>query len=325
MAALAVLTVGGVAAPVQASTIVFDPSGVPGAPNQFTINSLGFGPGAVVDVAAVPITGLNQTFQVYYQTSLTSLTGAPNGNPINPPGLNSTFQVTEVANFTEKVFSINGTTVNFVLATTQAPGSGIAMYENNAAVVNPNAGTGYAVGTVILTATFSGAGASDQSVYTDTTLNGTKPGTPPLNPTGTAYSGVTTDNGTGSTTLVANVIATNPSFFVSPPSLIQTTFSSNLVNPFVDIPAPPQFANVMLTGAGLGVVVGAPIAPMIGTNAAPSNNGTIGPDFLQEVSGATQAFTVPEPSSIAMGLTAMGIASIVSLRVNRRRHQTASV
>jgi hypothetical protein len=318
MAGLAVLTVGGIAAPVQATSIVFDPTGTPG--NTFTINSFGFGPGSAVDVGSVPITHVGQTFQIYYQEALTSVSLTSTGASVTPTGLNSTFQITEVGNFTEMVSSISGSTVNFVLAPVQAAGSGIALYENNAFVVNPNAGTGYSVGTVILTASFSGAAANEQANYTDTTLNGTKPGTPPLNPTGSAYSGITTDNGTGSTTLVANVIATNPNFFISPLPLITTNFSSNLTNPFADIPAPPQFLSTLVTGVGLNVTTGPTIAPSVG-----SNNGTSGPDFLQEISGATQAFAVPEPASITMSLTAIGIGTIFGLRVNRRRQRTASV
>jgi hypothetical protein len=188
----------------------------------------------------------------------------------------------------------------------QAAGSGITIYFNDlsgagASKANNDAGTGFAVGTPILQATLT----SDVSNYTDTTKSLGLP-VQPLNPLGTGYVGVTTDQGTGSTTLSAGVTSYNTAFFQNAPAIITTTFSSNLVNPYADIAASKQFTSI--NGATA-------ITPHVG-----ANNGTSGPDFLLEVSGATQAFQVaPEPGTISMALTGLGLASLAAWRKQRRR------
>lgn len=331
MASLAALAVGGLTAPVQAAPILFNANG-DGA--GFTnILSLNFGSGNALSVSAVSGGGIltpGQTFQLYYQTTLVAENTA-NG-PNTPTGLNgglvttgTSFQVTEVASITEQVSPLSTSSAAILqLAPVQAPGSGIAIYEQNlnttanpGAVASNNAtGAGFALGTVILTAGL----ISDASNYTD--LTKTNPGSFPtqaLNQSGAGnYAGVTTDQGTGSTTIVGNVTFTNSAYFQTAPTILATSFSSNLVLPYKDIAPSTSFASISV-GTGT-VTVGSPITPNVG-----ANNGTSGPDFLQEVSGATQAFVVPEPTSITMAVTGIGVTFFAAFRAHRRRRSGSAI
>jgi hypothetical protein len=275
---------------------------------------LNWGSGDAVAIGALPLT-TGATFQLYAQLKLASLNLAGGGGAVTPAGLNvaTGYQITEVVSFTEHVDSISSNAAVFSLAAVQNAPSGEKIYYQDltaagAVPVNFNSGVGFnaaVTGKVIYSASLK----SDQSNYTDTTLTGANPGTPPFNPTGTFYAGVTTDNGTGGVALNTNRTMIDGTFF-SPVTILGSNFTSNLNNPFSQIPASIKFNDpTALLGAG---ATGP--SPSIG-----ANNGTSGPDFMFQISGAAESFVIPEPASITMAMTALGLVPLATWQVRRRR------
>src|SRR4051794_8506211 len=132
-----------------ASTILFNPTGTNATPAQL-IGGLDFSPGNVLAVNSVPLT-VGKTFQLDYQAALGGVID-PNGITVSPPGLNSTYQITAVSSFTEVVtgLSPDQTVATFSLAPVQASNSFFELYYNPAVVADNLAGTGFNVGTMIL-------------------------------------------------------------------------------------------------------------------------------------------------------------------------------
>jgi len=321
------------ASSAQADPINFNPTG--GAtigtfnPGTMNITSFNWGSGDALGVAS--ISGGNivpgSTFQLYYQTKLIGLNMSGGGT--TPAGLNvfiapgnagNGYQITEVASFTEFVSPLSTSSAAILtLNPVQAANSGVKIYfedltKATAVVANADTGAGFippaSAGTTIFSSgLLPAAGASNTSNYTDTTK--TSPGTNPiqtLNPlTPTNYSGVTTDQGTGSTVLNMTGASVNTSFFLTP-AFLNSQFSSNLRNNFADIGASLKFNDPSTAAPGMTI-----------TPNVTGNNGTTGPDFLLEVSGATQNFSVPEPASLVMALSALGIVPLATWRVNRSR------
>jgi hypothetical protein len=307
----------------QADTVLFNPTGgtttIGGfSPGTFSITSLNWGSGDALAVAAIPSGSLTAgaTFQLYAQLKLASLNPSGGGGAVTPAGLNvaTGYQITEVVSFTEHVDSVSSNAAVFSLNAIQNAPSGEKIYFQDllaagAVPVNFNSGVGFnaaATGKVIYSATYT----SDQSNYTDTTRTGASPGTPPFNPTGTFFSGVTTNNGTGGVSLNTMKTGIDTTFF---PTLVinGSNFTSNLNNPFSQIPASIKFNDPT---AALGAGATGP-TPSIG-----SNNGTSGPDFMFQISGAAESFAIPEPASITMALTAMGLVPLgAAWQVRRRR------
>jgi len=312
----------------RADTIIFNPTGGVATgggfnPGNVSITSLSWGAGDALGVAAIAsggIVGVGSTFQLYYQGNLNSVNLSSGGGSFTPAGLNQGpvgpgggYQITEVASFTEVVTSLSSNAVTFGLAGTQKADSGIKIYfqdltKPGAVAVNYNTGAGFNPAATAGQVIFSASLTTNQSNYTDTTKTGANPGTPSLNPNGTAYPGVLTDNGTGGNNLNMTVISLNSAFFVTP-GLALSNFTSNLTLPFSQIQASAAFNrpnDPQGTAPSLTPVVG-------------SLNGVSGPDFLLQVSGATQSFSVPEPASISMALTALGMVPLAAWQVRRRR------
>jgi len=281
---------------------LFNPTGDGGT--TYTISGLGFGPGNAVAQGAIPLT-VGKTFQLTFQTHLTSLTGATAPNSV--PGLNSTFQITEVATFSETVTSVttsaSGTTATFAL--NPAGTNRANIYFNNAVTFNDAAGTGFTAGTVIATLTPTTFTSSN---FTDATQGGGKP-TTQFNLTGAGKNvgpGFTADQGTGSTGIGLTVDSTNNAFFQPPtgnPKLVSSITNNNLATVFDSVPPSLLFTNP---------VTSATFASNIGTN-----NGTSGPDVQFQVSGYTQSFAVvPEPGSVTLfGIGLVGVAAFARKRL----------
>lgn len=312
----------------HADTITFNPTGgvtTAGGfnPGPSSITSLNWGSGDALAVGGV--TAINNflagsgdtTFQLYYQTRLIGLNTSSGGT--TPAGLNAPngYQITEVTSFTEQVQSVGNGTATFSTAPGQRGPSQLSIYftdlaKPGAVAADANTGAGFIPPASAGSLIYSASASTSASNYTNTTLApppvGGKP-TVPLNPlTPGNYSGVFTDQGTGSTTLNTSRLTQDTGFFVTP-GLILSQFSSNLVNPFADIGASLRFNDPT---AALGS--SPTVTPIVG-----SINGSSGPDFLFEVSGATQNFAVPEPASLSMALTGLGIVPLAVWQVRRRR------
>jgi hypothetical protein len=323
MVLLAVVALGMSGSAAQADTILFNPTG--GAttgggfsPGTFSINALNWGAGDALALGALangPLTA-GGTFQLYVQLKLAALNLSGGGGAVTPAGLNvaNGYQITEVTSLTEHVDNVTGNAATFSLNAVQNAPSGMKIYFQDltaagAVPTNFNAGTGFnaaATGKVIYAASFT----SVQSNYTDTTKsNPVANPIVPLNPTGTNYVGTTTNQGVGGLTIVTRTTSIDPTFFVTP-GILADNFTSNLNNPFSQIPASIKFNDPT---AALGAGATGP-SPSVG-----SNNGTSGPDFLFQVSGGAESFAIPEPASITMALTAMGLVPLTAWQVRRRR------
>jgi hypothetical protein len=207
----------------------------------------------------------------------------------------------------------------------------LAVFGGMGTPANFNSGTGFTAATVLNGGSliYSAAFASDHSNYTDTTkVNPIASPIVPLNPTGTNFVGVTTDQGTGMLSHNTSMNAVDGSvpfsinkFFLFAPFdgvILGSTFTSTLGNPFGQIPASIKFNDPT---APLGAGATGPV-PSVG-----ANNGTSGPDILFQIfgtGGAAETFgtsTVPEPASISMALTALGFVLLAAWQVRRRRAQ----
>lgn len=291
----------------------FNPSGTG---TTYNIQGLGFGPGNALAVNALPNGGslvVGQTFQVYFQTHLTSLAG-PNA-PQFVPGLNGApgapaFQITEVATLNETVASVtntpSGQTATFTL--NPGPGNRISIYEAPGVSYNDAAGTGFTNGVEIARlnpTSFTGSNFTNQSTGGGAAIQ-------PFNRTGQG-NGQNAQSivGSGSTGANSNVNMLNPNYFQPPtglPVLGTSIFNSNLATPFANGASPSFLFTNPITGAIITANIGAV-------------NGGTGPDVQFLVSGITQGFAVvPEPASVTlMGLGVVGALVVV----RRQRSQVA--
>ena len=232
---------------------------------------------------------VGKTFQLDYQAAVSGLINT-NGLTVAPPGLMSTYQLTAVGSYTEVVTSLNssGTLATFALAPTQASNSFFELYYNPAVVVNNLAGTGFNVGTRILSGQ-PAIGLANVGIFSLSTDTHGNPVVQQFDQyLSNNYPGVATVVGSGAALLSAHVTYFNPDFFKTPVS--QLSFNSSLVTPFGQVSPSALFA---------GLPGGAPpnVTPNIGTI-----NGVTGADF-QFQADANLSFTaaaIPEPSSIIL-------------------------
>lgn len=301
------------ASSAQAANITFNPTGgasIGGSnPGDIAIDGLNFAPGNALSVGAiVPATGSVTTspFTVIVQTHLDSLT-LTNGQTFVPAGLNTNYQITEVATFQEQVDTAHSTPANAIFSL--VPNSGkFNIYFNPAVTYNNSAGTGFTDGTVILTKTptsFNGANFTDTTKLNGASLTSFNQTSSPYPPSPTA----TADRGAGAASINLAVNSSDSHFFQPPGGqpLLSTSINASNEQSFFDVVPPSVLFTNLVTNTTLG--------PNIG-----SNNGTSGPDFQFQVSGITESFNVvPEPASLSMALTALGIVPLAAWQVRRRR------
>jgi len=332
---LTALALGGLTPSVRAA-VAFVPQGT-GAALPGGINGFDEAVGNALAQGASGTLTAGQEFTLYYQANITGLL-SPNGSGnIIPAGLdttadgafnNGTFEYTVVAAFRERVVSATPTQAVFALAPNQTLPNGSPSYikffydQSPASTIPPviqpagvaannAAGTGFAGGTLILEATPNPAAAntSNFTVATGSSLQ-------PLNQSGSGdYTGVQTIVGSGTTQFTANVIFANQAFFPGVvPSTLTTSFNTSQKTPFQEIAPSTMFVLGSMPGTVASEFFTA-FAPTVG----PINGQTQGTDFIFQADANNSFNVVPEPGSISMALTGIGLVSLGALRALRRR------
>jgi hypothetical protein len=285
---------------VRAGFIDFNPTGNPSGP-VYTIGGIDVAPGNALSVDTLPLK-VGSTFQRYYQAAVSGLINT-HGLTFSPPGLNSSYQLTAVASTTLVVTSLssNGGVATFAVAPTQSPSSFFELYYNPAVVANDLAGTGFNVGTLILTLGHSvSPGVGLFTFATDPTT-----GKPIISQfdqfTHNDYPGISTMTGSGAALILSRVAFADPAFFKTP--LSEVSFNTSLVTPFRQVDPSRLFVG--------SPGVGAPnVVPNIGTI-----NGVNGPDFQFQADANLSfiATSIPEPAGIIQAsLGLLGILCVAA-------------
>jgi hypothetical protein len=287
----------------RAGFIEFNPTGDPSG-KVYTIGGIDPAPGSALAVNSLPLK-VNETFQRYYQATVGGLIDT-NGLTFSPQGLNSTYQLTVVASSTLVVNSLtpDGAVATFALASKQV-NSFFELYYNPAVVANNLAGTGFNVGTLILTLGPSALpGVGLFSLATDAA------GNPPVITqydqfVHNDYPGISTVTGSGASQNQSPVTFADPAFFKSP--LDQVSFNTSLVTPFQQVDPSRLFVGSPGTAPPT-------IVPNIGTI-----NGVDGPDFQFQADSNLSFIvsSVPEPASIVQA--SLGLIAVLGLAVWVRR------
>lgn len=332
---IAALGVGGWTSTVNADPFLFDPDGPAGPLPAVTVASFDWLPGNALAQSSLPLTN-GQDIQLLYQAKLGSLIDS-NGSAINTPGLadpGATFQITAVASFTERVSIAPGsTTATFSLSPVQV-NPFFEIYFNNSPVANNLAGTGFNVGTKILSGlpALQVAGGSVFSLLDIVHYHDFDQFLP------NNYPGVYTVRGTGGTVVSFNVSTQNTGFFITPLTMGTTDFNTNQNTPFKqqdpshlfvslanagfgDGPAPNVTPDLGSVNGGFGLAL-TPGSDATGVNGQPppATLTSTGKDF-QFQADANESFTpaIPEPASLV--LLCMGLSAGLLGRgwLNRRR------
>lgn len=334
---LAALVALGVAAPARAGVIVpLDPTGGGGSNsnNLLQVSSFAYLPGNALAVNSIPAIAAGPAggvpIPVLYQAILGSINtvgansaslGSNNGNIIisSPGGTNNTgVQFVITGQFTETVASesnfVNGVPTSVTFNPDFGAGTNeIKIYaqpSSDANINDPNVPNQFpgAGATLILTGHAIPANWTSSFNVNASSLPGASPGPEALNQHAGGsgdYAGVTTVTGSGNTSVTVAVDSFNASYFPTG-AMPLLTLNFNTISTGVPFRAVDP-ALQMFTG----------YAPNIG-----AINGINGPDFLFQ-SQANNDFTaaaVPEPSTISMALTAIGLITLAGVRNLRRRN-----
>jgi hypothetical protein len=268
--------------------------------------------------------------ETYFQANMSALIQNGSQN-FTPPQMNNTtsgqgYELTVVARFTEKVSTIvtagNTAVATFVLNGAQTnPFFEIWYHPFTVATANNFAGTGFAVGTKILSGVIGSINSSSFTVgdFTVTTkLENPAAGTVP----GHAFwDGTQTVQGTGNnninlTTMGVNNVVLNPNFFPGGQSILTYLLRPGTGLEYHTVDASKQF-DAQPNGGGFI----SSTAQQNQTNAADSRNTTglllLEIDDQESFTATTSA--LPEPSS--MLLSVMGAGVVGAYRLVRRRRQ----
>jgi hypothetical protein len=356
--ALAGLVVGGFAPATRAAVITFNANGGGATPNTTGVTGFTYNTGNVLITNALTSPGVPaQTgLTAFYQSVLTTVNGSNtlNAGPNFGFGGSNNYQFTVVAGFSEQVTSTvlgaapSGSGSPQQVTTTLGLGGGSTNFFEifaNPTNTNPSstfanfvAGTGFGAqpgSTLVLAGTIASTGFVSQfnELGTGTTLGNFAPTTAKFDPNAGALPGGNGDTtfqnmqsvvGNGSTNLsvTVNVNLLNTAFFPVASQLpLFLNFQTTSSLPFgVQVPSVAFYNS---TGPNTGTSVTANIGP--GGTSQTGTNGVTGPDFMFQAN-ASNSFAVPEPGSITMALTAMGLVSLVGgVKAARRRNKTSAV
>jgi len=335
---VAAFAIGGLAQQAQADAIVFSPFGNGNTGPTLQAQSFDWFPGSALARNLNNVNGVpqNTQFTLYYQSFLTGvgttgttsavidsgLTSATRGDVLVNPGLqNSQHAFTIAAAFTEQITGVNvtfnPTTGNWEREISFGVVPGTAPNFVNIYAVTPGSfdvrqGTGFAQGTPIMTATVStqGFSASFKQIGTASAANPTGTFVPTLGAFDTfdttdADLGLQSILGNGSTNLVANVTSANAAYFPNGLAGLQLVFQTTNSLPFNAVTPSLRFFNG-------SAVFDRNILPINGFNSPDT-------EFQADASNNFVTAVVPEPGSVSMALTGLGILSLVGLRARRRR------
>jgi hypothetical protein len=324
-AVLALIALAAITA--RADSVIFDPDGLfnpNGTGSLPAVSITGFDPAVGNALAQGGIQTVGSVFNMYYQGTLQGYSG---GTPPPPTGINGNFQITFSLKVTELVTGIvvpagGGAIATFQVAPVQAADTFFRMYYNGAATTagtNGNlTGLTFQDGQVIL----NGIPTLKPGDTGNFQIAGNGPGVPLLDTfdkNGTNnYPGIATVVGNGSAVIDVDVLAVDPTFFVSAPSALQVHLNTSLVLPFDTVDPSHFFRNRDLNPSIGATAPGTLVIPNIGTvNGVNGTDMQFQADANASIVGATT--TVPDGADTLLLMT-IGVLGLLSYGwANRRR------
>jgi len=306
----------------------FDPDGAGAAGVLNNVAGLAESPGNALAVGFNPAS-VGSTFTLLYQAKVANVFDA-NGNPLFTYANNTTGQMTLVIHFQERVDTFSGTAATF-----SSTGVGVGtFYYNQTFAANDLNGTDFAPNTPgnILVAN------SFVKVFEGSIGQGSTGSFTVTNATPTALDAFIVNNydgsggslninsvtGQGSSSVALNSTFVNPAFFtLGPPAgILVDIFSTKNSLPFSQVnPASQVYNGAGATGAAgannTGFAAVNTIGVFNGGNPAVAN-------VLFEVQSSTTFAAVPEPSTVSLAMTGVGLVSLAGLRSYRRRSTTTT-
>jgi hypothetical protein len=333
LAALAALAATAWAPSARADIIQFDPTGNGGVLNlpvatfdESPGNALSIG--AVAAIATTPIGSTTAPFATLYQARMSTLLSGTGGTLYSPgstttiPGIGTFTQneITLVIKFFERALVTGANSISLTSAGVSQVGSFLELYSDPTPDANDLTGTGFRDGTLILKAlavpgTASGSFANTAGAFAQFDQF---PSTADND-----YPGVSTVVGSGGTDLAFVVTSYDPNYFLTNVNGYSFNFNTSNKVPFQEVNPSATFYNTPDQGPALSSTSRGVSAPPGTSPDNPHNIGTIngatGADiqFQSDANSSLSGTAVPEPGTISLALTGIGLISLGALRQRR--------